>query len=199
MSNFNREQLLEMDRPALMRLCRDSGIKTLPEHTKEHLIQFYLDKAANTQIYSRADENTSIRPGYVRILIANSEYGWKSSSTDFSGNVEACHNGIFYSFVRGQPTDIPKYALECLTHSHSIRTYRDEELGEMVMKQVPTYQISILGEGPPADLVDPGARDETKTRQLRERKEYMLKHGKYPTEADLRRDRGFYVDTKDLY
>lgn len=199
MSNLTRVELDEMDRPALMRLCRESGIKTSPDHTKGNLIQLYLDKSANTTIYSSVDEKSEIKPGYVRILIANSEHGFKTSTTNFSTNVEAAHNGRFYSFVRGKPTDIPKYALSCIVDSHSIQTGEDQDTGEMYMKQVPTYQVSILGHGPEANIPDPGARDANKTRSLRERQEYMLKHGAYPTDLDLRRAKGLHVDMKDLY
>lgn len=200
MSNLTRVELNEMDRPALMRLCRESGIKTSPEHTKENLIHLYLDKSASgVTIFSSVDEGSQIKPGYVRILIANSEHGWKTSSTNFSTNVEAAHNGRFYSFVRGKPTDIPVYALSCIQDSHSIRTEEDPDTGKMQMKQVPTYQVSILGYGPEANLVDPGARDPNKTRSLRERQKYMLEHGTYPTDRDLRAARGQPVDMKDLY
>lgn len=199
MSNLTRVELDEMDRPALMRLCRESGIKTSPDHTKANLIQLYLDKSSNTTIFSSVNEDSPIAPGYVRILIANSEHGWKSSSTNFSTNVEAAHNGRFYSFVRGKPTDIPKYALSCISDSHSIQTGENPDTGEMYMKQVPTYQVSILGHGPEANLVDPGARDPSKTRSLKVRQDYMMKHGRYPTDRDLKEAMGRHVDLKDLY
>lgn len=195
-----RNELKEMEWGALRKRCREAGIGVLPEHTKDNLIAMFLERASQMTIFSSATEGSPIKPGYVRIKIMPGEATFTGVSENGDNRVtgqpeaaiEFCHNGRFYCIPRNRETDIPSYALSCLTNATSISMFRDEDTDLPILKLGPAYNYSIVGRGPPADLKDPGART-YESRDLRHRQDYLRRHGRFPTERDLAIEAGRQV------
>jgi len=187
-----KQELQELTRPELMRKCKEAGIGVLPEHTKENLIDMFCEKAGRMTIITSAVKDSSIKPGYIRVIINPGDNTFTGVSATGDGKVtgqsetaiEFMHNSRFYAVARNKEVDIPEYALSCIKDSTSLKVYQDENTGMPVFKTGPAFSYAIVGRGPPADLKDPGART-YESRDLRHRQEVFRKTGRFPTEREM--------------
>jgi len=187
-----RQELQELTRPELMRKCKEAGLGVMSEHTKENLIDMFCEKAGRMTVITSSVKGSSIKPGYIRVIINPGDNTFSGVSATSNGTVtgqsesaiEFMHNSHFFSVARNVEVDIPSYWLSAIKDSTSIKLYKNEETGLPVFKQGPAFGYSVVGQGPPADLKDPGARTHN-SRDIRHRQEEFRKTGRFPTEREM--------------
>lgn len=192
-----RQELDALPWNDLRKRARDANIGLLPEHKKEDIIQMLLAKAKSTTMFNEANKDAPVPAGYVRINI-NQGYGTSNGYVQGEEAVEMSVNRRFFTIPRGVPVDVPKYVANALRDSNCLSVECNEKTNyRKTVKMVQSYPFSVITEGPPGEVKDKFAARRRTNLRLKERQDYFRKHGRFPTEREMKEIKGLPV--RDFY